>query len=655
MKWRTAASIATLSLAVALCLLNCTQNTGLSPEPPGPRVDPNLVQTTIAGLVLDEAGNPVSGARVTAHNFTTNSAENGEFSFYNFLVPKNRCVVVVSRLGYFVATRGEVPVAGGITQFRLRMASDVTTHSISGSTGGVASLVNGSELNIASNSLVTPDTTTFSGTASIALRYFDLGDAAAGLAMPGSDLTTVAGMDTVRLTGFGGLSMAARDQTGQALALAPGEESMALIAIAPSLVATAPTTIDLWALDETTGLWVQDGTASRNGNSYEANVSHFSTWLCAEAGVARATLCGQALDPNDVPVSGVVVRAGQWTAVTGPDGSFCLVVDPERALSARVEPALNHGIASATVMGGPWSGPGPHDLGVLRTDHVAHIAGALQCGTGPGVGAVFARDAASKVYATVTNLAGAFDLTLPGNTSVTFLAAALSSSRGLENTVTSPPADSTLTVGSLQICSTNILVFITQPRPNILSTSNVLNVVGSISDRTITRGTLSVNGQPQLFGVSNGAYTSTAVLAPGLNTLRVRVVSTTGIVGAAQVAVRFEGDLAPLTANLVWDTNQTDIDLHMIEPSGIECYYAARTIGGMNLDVDDVTGFGPENISVVSPSAGSYRVRVRNYRNTVTTTATVRIFKGTAMIDQQSHTFGSVQMTFWDVGTYTLP
>ena len=653
MKGRTAGSLATLPLALALCLLSCTQSTSTSPEPP-PEEDPNLVWTTIAGLVLDELGNPVSGGRVSAHGRTTTTAENGEFHIY-VQVPKDRCVVACAGLGYFATTRGEVPVANGITQFRLRIARNVTTHSFSGSTGGTASLASGSEVDIPPNALVQPDTTTYTGTISVALRHFDLTDPASGLAMPGSDLTALAGPDTTQLTGFGALAIQLRDGNGQELVLATGVQPTLAIAIAPTLVATAPSSVALWALDEATGLWVQVGTATRNGDRYEATVGHFSTWLCAEAATTRSTLCGRALDPNDVPVSSVIVRAGQWTAVTGPDGSFCLPIDPDRSLSTRVEPALNHGIASAAVTSGPWSGAGPHDIGVLRTDHIAHVSGALQCGTTGSVGAVYARDAASKVYAALTNAAGAFDLALPGNTPVTFLATSFSGSRSLESGLTSPPEDSTLTVGTLEVCSTNILVFITQPRNNSLSLTNVLNVVGSISVNTITTGTLSVNGQPQLFGISNRSYSSTAVLSPGVNTLRVRVVSPNGTVGANQIAVRFEGDLSPLTANLVWNTNQTDIDLHMINPSGSECYFASRQTGGMKLDVDDVTGFGPENISVISASSGEYRVRVRNYRNSVPTTATVRVYKGGTMIDQQVHTFGTTPMTFWDVGSYTLP
>jgi uncharacterized protein YfaP (DUF2135 family) len=305
---------------------------------------------------------------------------------------------------------------------------------------------------------------------------------------------------------------------------------------------------------------------------------------------------------------------------------------------------------------GPSSGGAGRDVGVLRTGRVARVSGALQCAAVVSTGGVYARDAASNVYSVMTDGAGAFDLSLPSNTPVTFVATSFWNSRSLEHTLTSPPEDSTLAVGNLAMCSSStILVFITQPRNNTLSTTNVRNVSGTVSNRSITTGTLSVNGEPQTFGIYNGSYSSTAILSPGVNTLRVRVVNSDGTVGANQVVVRFEGQVAPLTANLIWDTNQTDIDLHMIDPSGTECYFAAREVGGMKLDVDDTTGYGPENISVLTASNGTYQVRVRNYRNAVPTTATVRVYRGRTKIDEQTHTFDLTQMTFWDVGSYTLP
>ena len=74
------------------------------------------------------------------------------------------------------------------------------------------------------------------------------------------------------------------------------------------------------------------------------------------------------------------------------------------------------------------------------------------------------------------------------------------------------------------------------------------------------------------------------------------------------------------TMRLTWGTNPRDIDSHLHVPGGYHVYYVTR--GSLsaepfaNLDVDDVTGFGPEVTTVRRPKIGIYRFYLHNYSQT---------------------------------------
>jgi hypothetical protein len=63
---------------------------------------------------------------------------------------------------------------------------------------------------------------------------------------------------------------------------------------------------------------------------------------------------------------------------------------------------------------------------------------------------------------------------------------------------------------------------------------------------------------------------------------------------------------------LIWNSDQVDLDLHVIEPSGKEIYWEEpKGVQGGELDVDNTKGFGPENIywMVESKGPGSQMIK----------------------------------------------
>jgi hypothetical protein len=137
----------------------------------------------------------------------------------------------------------------------------------------------------------------------------------------------------------------------------------------------------------------------------------------------------------------------------------------------------------------------------------------------------------------------------------------------------------------------------------------------------------------------------------GTYVLGLVVVDNTGVESAP---ARFTLSVTPdqdLLIQLTWLDNASDVDLHLVRQgednrfSDDDCYYAnCRTdVGGTSvrwftnpnanprLDVDDVDGNGPENISIPDLADGEYTVGVHLYSRhdfSGTVTSRVQIFLG---------------------------
>ena len=153
--------------------------------------------------------------------------------------------------------------------------------SIDAGAGGSVSLPDNSKITLpASAVVVKSNNQSYSGSVKVYAAVIDPTSADIAQIVPGSFQGTDADNNRVTLQSFGMLAVELEGNNGEQLQIAPGKTANLRFTIPSSLRSTAPSTIPLWSVDETTGLWKQEGSATKRADYYEGDVTHFSFWNC---------------------------------------------------------------------------------------------------------------------------------------------------------------------------------------------------------------------------------------------------------------------------------------------------------------------------------------------------------------------------------------
>ena len=94
----------------------------------------------------------------------------------------------------------------------------------------------------------------------------------------GNDTGVDKASDPLQLETYGMIYAVLEDEFGNELQPDPNATALLTIDIPEQYLTVAPAEIPLWFFDENSGVWVEEGTAVRNGNSYQGSVTHFSWW-----------------------------------------------------------------------------------------------------------------------------------------------------------------------------------------------------------------------------------------------------------------------------------------------------------------------------------------------------------------------------------------
>lgn len=100
---------------------------------------------------------------------------------------------------------------------------------------------------------------------------------------------------------------------------------------------------------------------------------------------------------------------------------------------------------------------------------------------------------------------------------------------------------------------------------------------------------------------------------------------------------------ARLRLVLSWDTDNTDLDLHVVTPDGEHARYGNTVLNNSGaLDMDVTTGYGPEIFAMPAPVHGRYQVYINYYggrSETELTTAQLTLITDEGSVNEKQETF----------------
>ena len=381
-----------LPLIAVLLLFGCRKNELINiitvdEEPPTV-----LVVSSFKGKVLDEKGQPVSGATVSVSNNLTTTDQNGLFVLKNIKAIKGSALVKVEKAGYFTGAAMSGSRSSGQQYTRITLTAKGPTKTLSAAGGGTLSWPGGLKITIAPNTLRRANGNLYGGQVSVQARWLDPTDPNLGGIMPGALMGRSEQGKEVVLATFGMVALELKGSGGEDLSFQNGESATVEIPIPPALEAAAPPEIPLWYFDLEKERWLLNGKCKKSvsGGSYSCNIVKGGYWNC-DVALEPICLSGTFFQRDSTPALYTKVIVEDLTdnfiywGYTDINGFFCGSVPKGAPLKITVKDLCNNVLYEMNI--GPFSMDtdlGDIYLSQTLQQYFIHVAGQLNdCAGGP--------------------------------------------------------------------------------------------------------------------------------------------------------------------------------------------------------------------------------------------------------------------------------
>lgn len=314
------------------------------------------VSRDFVGQVVDEDDVALQNVTIKIGSSTVQTDVNGFFIINGASVNERFAYITAKKAGYIDGSRSMVPT-NGKNNLKIMLLHNTPLQTIQ---SGVASevAINSETKVVFDGAFQNENGTAYNGPVQVYLFHLTPSDENVENLMPGMLYAQTKNNQEAFLETYGMLNVELKGSAGQKLEIASGHKAEINLSIDANQITTAPNTIPLWHFDEEKGYWKEDGVATKVGNKYVGNVSHFSWWNC-DVFFSTANLNVTVVDVSGNPISGVEVSLNYQgspypaTSITNNNGQIAGPIPTNMPLSLNIHDICGNIIYTSQI--GPFT------------------------------------------------------------------------------------------------------------------------------------------------------------------------------------------------------------------------------------------------------------------------------------------------------------
>lgn len=255
-------------------IVGCQDEEFFLPDPRPATFDASAFVT-----VIDPDGQPVKDAKIELGNRVGYTNEDGVILFKDVDMTE-ATYARVEKSGYFHGSRRFYPTRDRLQYVEIMLTPLIDVGSFSATAGGHIVIDDKASLHFPASAIVDGQGHSYGGEVLVKAYPIHADDPNLSIRMPG-DLVGINEAGTIgALASLGMIAVELFSDTGERLQVGNEKTVEMRMQIPASQLTSAPSVIPMWYFDESAGVWKQEGEATKEGNTYVAQLPHFSYWNC---------------------------------------------------------------------------------------------------------------------------------------------------------------------------------------------------------------------------------------------------------------------------------------------------------------------------------------------------------------------------------------